>query len=57
MSNFWQPEFWIEAFWQAGFWGEEITPQPQPSGSGRGFLPEKKPRRDTDNDVLICFLL
>lgn len=36
--------------------GAPVTPQVT-SGGGRGFLPEKKPRRDTDDDLLMCFLL
>lgn len=30
---------------------------PFPSGGGRGFLPERRKRRDTDDDVLIAILL
>lgn len=40
-------------------WPDVINrpPQPTATGGGYGFLPEKKPRRDTDDDLLMCFLL
>ena len=54
----WQQGFWALDFWAEGFWFEESAAPPADvfPVAGPRVVPQRKARRDRDDDVLLFIL-